>query len=249
MCAVISVAESAQAATRSFGSRPLAKPMRGPDVKVLQKLLTQWGLPTEIDGEFGSHTKLRVRSWERNSARPIDGRLSRADAAALRDAVARGERLQGTEPEEPDPLTDVAAPTAPTERATVGPDGLAIAPASAPPEVQAIIAAGNEIASKPYKYGGGHARWKDTGYDCSGSMSYALHGAGLLDEALDSTGFMSFGDPGKGTWVTIYAHGGHSYMVVAGLRFDTSGLSTDGSRWHTSKRSASGYTVRHPTGL
>ncbi len=246
MCALILVAESAQAATRSFGSRPLAKPMRGPDVKVLQKLLTQWGLPTAIDGQFGSHTKLRVRSWERNSARPIDGRVSRADAAALRNAVASGERLPGTEPEEPDPLTDVAAPT---ERATLGADGLAIAPASAPPEVQAIIAAGNEIASKPYKYGGGHARWKDSGYDCSGSMSYALHGAGLLDEALDSTGFMSFGEPGKGTWVTIYAHGGHSYMIVAGLRFDTSGLSQDGSRWHTSKRSASGYTVRHPTGL
>ena len=237
---------NAEAAPRSFGSRTLAEPMRGPDVKVLQQLLTEWGLPTEIDGEFGRHTKLRVRSWERNSGRRIDGRVTRGDAAALQDAVERGERLPESEPEEPDFTTDA---TTPTDEATIGPDGLAVAPASAPPEVQEIIAAGNEIASKPYKYGGGHGRWKDSGYDCSGSMSYALHGAGLLDEALDSTGFMSFGEAGKGTWVTTYAHGSHSYMMVAGLRFDTSGLSADGSRWHTSKRSARGYTVRHPTGL
>jgi Putative peptidoglycan binding domain len=249
MCALISVADSARAAQRSFGSRPLAKPMRGPDVKVLQRLLTRWGLPTAIDGQFGRHTTLRVRSWERNSGRLINGRVSRADAAALRAAVARGERLPGLETEEPEEPAVTTDPAAATEQATIGPDGLAVAPASAPEEVQAIIAAGNEIASKPYKYGGGHGRWNDTGYDCSGSMSYALHGAGLLDEALDSSGFMSWGEAGKGTWVTIYAHGGHSYMIVAGLRFDTSGLSQDGSRWHTSSRSASGYTVRHPPGL
>lgn len=244
MCALISIAETAQAAPRSFGSRPLAKPMRGPDVKVLQQLLTRWGLPTEIDGQFGSHTKLRVRSWERNSARRIDGRVSRADAAALRAAVERGERLPGSEEE-----TDVTTQAAPTEQATIGPDGLAIAPASAPAEVQAIIAAGNEIHDKPYKYGGGHGRWNDTGYDCSGSMSYVFHAAGMLDEALDSTGFMSWGEPGKGQWVTTYANSGHSYMIVAGLRFDTSGRADAGSRWHTDMRSAKGYTVRHPAGL
>jgi len=244
VCARISIAETAQAAARSFGSRPLAQAMRGPDVRVLQQLLTRWGLPTESDGQFGRHTKLRVRSWERNSARRIDGRVSRPDAAALRGAVERGERLPGTEPE-----PDVTTQAAPTEKATIGPDGLAIAPASAPEEVKAIIAAGNEIHDKPYKYGGGHGRWIDTGYDCSGSMSYAFHGAGLLDEALDSTGFMSWGVPGKGQWVTNYANSGHSYMIVAGLRFDTSGRAEDGSRWHTDMRSARGYTVRHPAGL
>jgi hypothetical protein len=244
MCALISIAETAQAAPRSFGSRPLAKPMRGPDVKILQQLLTRWGLPTEIDGQFGSHTKLRVRSWERNSDRRIDGRVSRADAAALRAAVERGERLPGTEDE-----SDVTTQAAPTEQATIGPDGLAIAPASAPAEVQAIIAAGNEIHDKPYKYGGGHGRWNDTGYDCSGSMSYVFHAAGMLDEALDSTGFMSWGEPGKGQWVTTYANSGHSYMIVAGLRFDTSGRADAGSRWQTDMRSARGYTVRHPAGL
>jgi hypothetical protein len=244
MCALIAVTETAHAAKRSFGSRPLAQPMRGADVKVLQELLTEWGLPTEIDGQFGRHTKLRVRSWERNSSRPVNGRVSRSDAVALETAVANGERLPGSEPDT-DALAD---PAAPTEKATIE-DGLAVAPASAPPEVQAIIAAGNEIATKPYKYGGGHGRWNDTGYDCSGSMSYALHGAGLLDEALDSSGFMSWGEAGKGTWVTTYAHGSHSYMVVAGLRFDTSGRANAGTRWHADMRSAKGYTVRHPEGL
>jgi cell wall-associated NlpC family hydrolase len=246
MCALISVTATAEAAKRSFGSRTLAQPMRGADVKVLQRLLTEWGLPTAIDGQFGRHTKLQVRSWERNSDRPVDGRVSRADAVALRTAVANGERLSGSDEPDTETTTD---PTAATEKATIGPDGLAIAPESAPDEVKAIIAAGNEIATKPYKYGGGHGRWKDSGYDCSGSMSYALHGAGLLDQSLDSTGFMSWGEPGKGTWVTTYAHGGHSYMVVAGLRFDTSAHKEDGSRWTTEMRSAKGYTVRHPAGL
>jgi cell wall-associated NlpC family hydrolase len=239
MCTAIPIAEAS--AARSFGSRPLAKPMRGADVKELQRLLTAWGLPTAIDGQFGSHTQRRVRSWERNSERRINGRASRAEQLALRDAVARGERL--AEDEAPDTTA------APTEKATLAPDGTAIAPASAPAEVKAIIAAGNEIHDKPYKYGGGHGRWKDSGYDCSGSMSYAFHGAGLLDTALDSTGFMSWGEPGKGQWVTTYANSGHSYMVVAGLRFDTSGRAEAGSRWHEDMRSARGYTVRHPEGL
>jgi putative peptidoglycan binding protein len=219
--------------------------MRGADVRTLQRLLTEWGVPTTIDGHFGRQTKRAVRAWERNSDLPVDGRVTPSEAIELRTAVANGETLDEYDTDA-DTLTE---PTAATEKATIGPDGLAIAPESAPEEVKAIIEAGNEIATKPYKYGGGHGRWNDTGYDCSGSMSYALHGAGLLDEALDSSGFMSWGEAGKGTWVTTYAHGGHSYMVVAGLRFDTSGREEDGSRWHTKMRSASGYTVRHPEGL
>jgi cell wall-associated NlpC family hydrolase len=244
VCVAMPIA-TAQAAPKHFGARTLAKPMRGPDVRELQRLLTEWGLPTEIDGQFGRHTKRRVRSWERNSDRRINGRVSRSEAIALRDAVARGETLPGYTPETEE--TDYTA--AATEKATLGPDGLAIAPASAPEAVKQIIAAGNEIAKKPYKYGGGHAKQKDSGYDCSGSMSYALRAAGLVDQSLDSSGFMRWEEAGKGQWVTTYAHGGHSYMVVAGLRFDTSGLDADGSRWHTSKRSAKGYTVRHPAGL
>jgi peptidoglycan hydrolase-like protein with peptidoglycan-binding domain len=124
-----------------------------------------------------------------------------------------------------------------------------VVPESVPVEVQQIVAAADEIATKPYKYGGGHGRWRDSGYDCSGSISYALHGAGLLDSPLDSTGFMSWGEPGKGRWVTIYANAGHAYMVVNGRRFDTSSSKRSGTRWSDKMRSARGYRVRHPEGL
>jgi hypothetical protein len=119
----------------------------------------------------------------------------------------------------------------------------------APELVRRIIAAGDRIAGMPYKYGGGHGRWSDSGYDCSGSVSYALHGAGLLDSSLTSGGFMSWGAPGKGRWVTIYANPGHVYMVVNGRRFDTTGRDESGSRWQSRSRSSAGYTVRHPPGL
>jgi peptidoglycan hydrolase-like protein with peptidoglycan-binding domain len=121
--------------------------------------------------------------------------------------------------------------------------------AGVPAVVRRVIAAGDRIADKPYKYGGGHGTWDDTGYDCSGSVSYALHGAGLLSSALTSGDFMSWGEPGKGRWITIYAAPGHVYMVVAGRRFDTSGRDASGSRWQPNDRSAGGYTVRHPAGL
>jgi peptidoglycan hydrolase-like protein with peptidoglycan-binding domain len=115
--------------------------------------------------------------------------------------------------------------------------------------VRRVIAAGNRIAGLPYKYGGGHRSFDDTGYDCSGSVSYALHGAGLLDAPLDSGQFMSWGAPGRGRHITIYANPGHVYMVVDGRRFDTSGATAAGSRWQTTMRSSAGYTVRHPPGL
>jgi hypothetical protein len=115
--------------------------------------------------------------------------------------------------------------------------------------VSRVIAAANRIASHPYKWGGGHGRWQDSGYDCSGSVSYALHGGGLLSRALDSSGFMSYGAPGKGRHITIYAHPGHVFMVINGRRFDTTGRSSSGSRWQPDMRSTAGYTVRHPVGL
>ena len=234
--ATVPVAEAA-AAKRTFGLRALQQGMHGRDVRVLQDFLTRAGFRTAVDGQFGSGTARRVRSWERQEQRSVDGRVSRPDAKALRITV----ESSSTE------RAPLAAP--PTGNAVVGPDGLAVAPADAPPQVQAIIAAGNRIATKPYKYGGGHGKWEDTGYDCSGSMSYAFHGAGMLDEALDSSGFMSWGEPGTGQWVTIYAKGSHAYMVVAGIRFDTSGRSKQNTRWQAKMRSTSGYTVRHPEGL
>jgi hypothetical protein len=161
--------------------------------------------------------------------------VSRRDARALQAQAAQAA---------PSPLQQ-----APGEGATLGADGLAVAPASAPDPVKAAIAAGNRIAKTPYKYGGGHARTEDSGYDCSGSVSYVLRAAGLLDESLDSSGFMTFGDPGRGTWITIRANSGHAYAVIAGLRFDTSAHKADGTRWSDEMRSARGYRGRHPTGF
>ena len=114
--------------------------------------------------------------------------------------------------------------------------------------VRRVIAAASRIAHMPYKYGGGHGRWDDTGYDCSGSVSYALHGGGLLSRALTSGDFMSWGAAGPGRWITIYAAPGHVFMVVHGRRFDTSGQDASGSRWHSDQRPSTGYVVRHPAG-
>ena len=115
--------------------------------------------------------------------------------------------------------------------------------------VARVVAAANRIATKPYKYGGGHGRWNDSGYDCSGSVSYALHGGGLLSMSLDSSGFMRWGAPGKGRRITIYANPGHAYMVIDGRRYDTTGRSETGTRWQPRHRSSAGYVVRHPPGF
>ncbi len=128
--------------------------------------------------------------------------------------------------------------------------GKAIAPAEAPRVVQRVIAAANKIRNKPYKYGGGHGRWKDRGYDCSGAVSYALHGGKLLSSPLDSRGLAGFGKKRKGKWITVYGASSHAYMVVAGLRFDTSMVSGNGPGWSKSMRSTTErYTARHPRGL
>ncbi|HEU4703091.1 MAG TPA: hypothetical protein VFS37_11475 [Conexibacter sp.] len=128
-------------------------------------------------------------------------------------------------------------------------DGLAVAPLEAPPTVQAVIAAGNQIARLPYRYGGGHATWVDTAYDCSASISFAFAAAGLIASPMVSGQLAQWGEPGPGRWITIYANGGHTFMHVAGLRFDTSGLAATGSRWQASARPAGGFAVRHPVGL
>jgi hypothetical protein len=121
---------------------------------------------------------------------------------------------------------------------------------SAPGKVRRLIRAGNRIAKTPYKYGGGHGTWNDSGYDCSGSVSYVLHHAGLLDgPARPSGGFMNWGRSGRGGWVTVYAHSGHMFLTVAGLRFDTTDRERDGTRWHRDMRSTAGYAVRHPGGI
>jgi hypothetical protein len=128
-------------------------------------------------------------------------------------------------------------------------DGTAVAPEDAPDVVKRVIMAANEIAKFPYKWGGGHGAWRDNGYDCSGSVSFALAGAGLLGRPLTSGLFMGYGAPGRGRWITIYANSGHIFMVVAGLRFDTSGQGRAGTRWQAESRSTAGFAVRHIPGL
>ena len=134
-------------------------------------------------------------------------------------------------------------------QARVAEDGSAVAPSEAPAVVAQVVQAANEIARAPYRWGGGHGRWRDSGYDCSGSISFALAGAGLLDRPLDSSSFSRWGDEGEGRWITVYTNPGHAFMVVAGLRFDTSGRGRSGTRWQGAPRSVGGYTVRHPPGL
>jgi cell wall-associated NlpC family hydrolase len=135
------------------------------------------------------------------------------------------------------------------KRARVLPDGTAVAPENAPDVVKRVILAANEIAKFPYKWGGGHGAWRDDGYDCSGSVSFALAGAGLLSSPLTSGGFLNYGAPGPGRWITIYTNQGHIFMVVAGLRFDTSGQGRAGTRWQEESVSTAGYAVRHIPGL
>jgi len=142
---------------------------------------------------------------------------------------------------------DICTPTA---KARLLPNGMVIPPMSAPARVKAVIAAANRIRSKPYVWGGGHARWQDRGYDCSGSVSYALHGGRFLESPLPSGPLSKWGLAGEGRWITVYANAGHTYAVIAGMRWDTSGNSDGrtGPSWHEDLRDNIGYVVRHPAG-
>ena len=128
-------------------------------------------------------------------------------------------------------------------------NGIALPPIEAPEEVRLIIEAGNQIARTPYLWGGGHGKWLDHGYDCSGSVSFALANAGLLAGPQTSGALMGWGKPGKGKWITVYSNPGHVFLVVAGVRFDTSGNRKTGSRWQSDMRCTGGFVARHPPGL
>jgi cell wall-associated NlpC family hydrolase len=181
-----------------------------------------------------------------------------ASAAALPGGVSARSGLEAEIPESTE--TPVETETgemetgeAEVETGTVGKARLigsrAVAPANAPALVKRVIAAANHISTLPYIWGGGHARWQDSGYDCSGAVSYALHGGKMLTSPLTSGSFETWGEAGPGRWITIYANAAHAYMVVAGLRFDTAGdTSGTGPRWHpTTAAAATGrYVVRHP---
>jgi hypothetical protein len=182
--------------------------------------------------------------------------LTAAMAAACAPGAAARDKLFGVQP--PDaggsaPTGPVLVPNRPgpevSGRQAVVIRGLAYAPSRAPLAVKMTIWAANKIRHKPYKWGGGHGHWNDRGYDCSGSVSYALHGGGLLDWSLASTGFMKWGDRGAGKWITVYASKTHAFMIVAGLRFDTSGAGQSGPRWRLEPRWERHFKLRHPAGL
>jgi hypothetical protein len=174
-------------------------------------------------------------------------------------AAAQAQSTGGAEYVAPPPENMSVAGTA----AQLLPDGSAAAPADAPEAVKQAIWAANRIQDKPYRYGGGHAKIEDTGYDCSGTVSYALIHAGLLTSPLPSGPFMSWGERGRGQWITVYAHGGHAYAVIAGLRLDTSAYASRtaryrkvarsaferGPRWRPTTRPSRGFRARHPVGL
>jgi peptidoglycan hydrolase-like protein with peptidoglycan-binding domain len=188
-------------------------------VRVLQR-----ALGIAADGVFGPGTQAAVKRFQRGKGLTADGIVGPATWSALGHAgITRVLKRRGS--------------------------GASRAGGGLPIAVRRVIAAGNRIAHHPYKYGGGHGSFSDSGYDCSGSVSYALHGGGLLSRPMDSGEFMSYGASGKGRHITIYANPGHVYMVVHGRRFDTTGRWTTGSRWQWAQRSAAGYTVRHPPGL
>ncbi len=222
--------------SKHLGDRVLHSGMSGHDVRVLQDFLTRAGFPTAVVGRFGPTTRRNLVAFQRAHQLRANGVLTWTVANALRSAVGAAQ-------------TTVQNASVPGGRATIS-NGLAIAPADAPASVRAVIAAGNRIAFTPYVWGGGHGSWNDSGYDCSGSISYALHGGGLLSSPEDSGSLESYGRSGPGSWITIWANGGHVYMYVAGLRFDTSAQGeTGGSRWTRQGRSSSGYVERHPAGL
>jgi peptidoglycan hydrolase-like protein with peptidoglycan-binding domain len=228
--------------SQHLGQRVLRQGMSGHDVRVLQGYLTLAGFPTNIDGQFGPGTVQNVIAFQAAHGMTADGVVSYADAQELRAVVATADSSTG-----------------PVAKAQINPDGTATAPASAPAVVKQVIASANTIIGKPYLYAGGHAKWNDVGYDCSGAVSFALHGAQLLSVPEDSTELESYGSPGLGNWITIYADSSHTWIVVAGIAFDTAdygGPNTPGGtgpRWRTDPTGnlADGgdYVIRHPSGL
>jgi cell wall-associated NlpC family hydrolase len=147
----------------------------------------------------------------------------------------------------PAPTGEVPAPLTPGETAGFISESEASAPASAPEAIKSAISAANSIATTPYIWGGGHGSFEDSGYDCSGATSFALHGGGFLESPLDSTGLETWGEPGPGKWITVYANAEHAWMMIAGLAFDTVG--GPGPRWHSSPvDSPEGFIARHPPG-
>jgi hypothetical protein len=221
--------------------RRLRRGMHGRDVRALQRALSRAGYPTAADGRFGRRTEAHLRAFERAHRLRASGILGRRAGRMLKRA-------------ETEAIAD-----GPAQAAAIGSDGELTLPAGAPPQVQQIVAAANAIIDRPYRFGGGHADFQSGGYDCSGAVSFALHGGALLSAPEDSTGLESFGAAGPGRWVSVYADSGHAFLVVDGRAFDTADFggpnipSGSGPRWRSSPEGNladhGGYVVRHPAGL
>jgi peptidoglycan hydrolase-like protein with peptidoglycan-binding domain len=229
------ISPSVKAASEPASNAPtLYEGATGRWVTVLQQDLTFAGFPTQVDGQFGPATAQTVIAFKQSKGLPANAVVGPNAWSALEAAV------------------QTVQSTAPTAKARLNPDGLVTAPADAPTVVKEVIAAANQIATKPYCVGGGHGRWVDSCYDCSGSVGYALHGAGLLSVTEDSGQMESYGSPGYGRWITLFANAGHVYMLVAGLWFDTAAQDSNSlnDRWSTTRISpVSGFIVRHASGL
>jgi cell wall-associated NlpC family hydrolase len=191
---------------------------------------------------------------------PVAGAAAKVDPASAPASAGVSVEVAGTPSSLPQPMSvaDIreqlaqSGMSASTTQATLAPDGLAVAPIGAPAAVQAVIAAGNQIARLPYRYGGGHMTYEDTAYDCSGSISYVFAAAHLLERTVVSGDLEHWGQPGPGKWITVFANAGHTFMYVAGLRFDTVALSETGSRWSdrpADEPDLKTFSVRHPPGL
>jgi len=218
--------------------------------KVLDEMTRREGTPRRVSRSWRRRERMIARARARIRAK----KRAEAAAAAARAAAVRPSYWVDSQ------AASVAnsAPSSPDEAAWlqggrggwVEASGFARAPANAPVAVKRVIQAGNSIAHSPYIWGGGHGAWQDNGYDCSGSVSYALAYGGMLGYTQTSGQLMSWGVPGPGRWLTIYANEGHVFMYVAGLRFDTSGRAGDhASRWQLAPRTANGFAARHYPGL
>ena len=226
-----------------LGDRTLCQGMHGHDVRVLQQYLTFAGFPTSVDGSFGAATERHVIQFQRAQKLKSNGVVTYSVQELLREAVKAVQ----------------ASPPPPGGTVQINSDGTATAPAGAPQAVQEVVAAANQIITTSYCVGGGHGSWNSSCYDCSGAVSYALHGAGLLSSPEDSTGLESYGSPGPGQWITVYADSGHAFLVVGGRAFDTADFggpnipSGDGPRWRSNPtgnlQDGGNYVVRHPPGL
>ena len=204
----------------------------------------QRALKLPVDGEFGPETEAAVRRLQARHGLPVDGVVGPATWAVI------GVQTAATLTPPPSALAAPSTPAASTDGAPAGDAGATSAGGGEAESVVArVIAAADEIATRPYVWGGGHGSFESEGYDCSGSVSYALHGGGLLSSPEDSTGLESYGEPGPGRYITIYANAEHAYMVIDGKRFDTVALAEDGSRWGGTGDDGGGFIERHPDGL